>query len=380
MPAAVPYWTLSGFYFWYYAALGAFTPFFARWLHDLGHDGLAIGVIMAMWYFSRIVAPPAWSLLCARSREPVRWLQVGSVATALCFGGFLFARDLWTLILVMLAFGFFANAIMPQFEAITLDRLGTRRDRYGRIRLWGSLGFVAVAVGFGPLLDAAGSAALPTLMLPLFAAMCLAALANGGIGHAIDPIPVPPLREVLRRPAVRVFLLIVLLMQVAFGPFYVLYTLHLGANGHSGAVIGVLWGLGVLAEILVFVLMPQLLRRWRTATILQACLGLTVLRWLVVATLAESLPAMLLAQLVHALSFGAFHAACMQRVAEFFPGRLGQHGQGLVYGFSSGIGGVLGALLAGGLWELGGGRAAFLAAAVACAAGFWLARRPAANG
>ncbi len=375
MPGTPAYWRLSSFYFCYFAAIGAFTPYFARWLDAQGLSGLAIGSVMAMWYLSRVIAPPAWGLLCAGSRAPLRWLQFGSVAMGLSFAGFLLAQGLWSLLLVMLAFGAFANAILPQFEAITLDRLGERRDRYGRIRLWGSLGFLLVAVGYGPLLDRHGIEALPWLTLPLLLATCVAAFANGRVGHAVHTLPVPPLREVLRRPEVRRFLLVVLLMQIGFGPFYVVYSLHLAANGYSDSAIGLLWGLGVVAEIAVFLLMPQIFRRWSTTTVLLACLAASVLRWLLVASLPESLTAMVLAQCVHALSFGAFHAACMQQVTVFFPGRLGQHGQGLIFGFSSGIGGVVGAVLAGGLWQLAGGRGAFLAAALVCAGAFWLARR-----
>jgi PPP family 3-phenylpropionic acid transporter len=378
MPAAFPYWKLSSFYFWYLAALGAFTPFFARWLHELGLQGVAIGAVMAMWYLSRILAPPAWGALCARSSHPLRWLQFGCVAMTICFAGFLWARGFWPLLLTMLAFGSFANAVLPQFEAITLDRLGQRRHLYGRIRLWGSLGFLAVAVGYGPLLDVTGIAALPLLTLPLLVATVVAALANGRLDHAIDSAPVPRLREVLRRREVRAFFLMALLMQAAFGPFYVVYTLHLAQSGHSGLVIGLLWGLGVFAEILVFFFMGQVFRRWNTDGILLLCLAASVVRWIVVGGWPESLVLMALAQCVHALSFGAFHAACMQRVTEFFPGRLGQHGQGIMFGFSSGVGGVLGALMAGGLWQLGGGRAAFFASSAICAFAWllaWRARR-----
>lgn len=375
MPNAFPYWKISSFYFWYCAALGAFTPFFARWLHELGLEGLAIGTVMAMWYLSRIVAPPAWGALCARSASPLRWLQLGCLAMTLSFACFLLARGFWSLLLVMLAFGSFANAVLPQFEAITLDRLGDRRDRYGRVRLWGSLGFLVVAVGYGPLLDVTGVGALPLLTLPFLVATCLAALVNGRLAATVHVGQVPSLREVLRRPQVRAFFLIALLMQIGFGPFYVIYTLHLAANGHSGLVIGLLWGLGVVAEILVFLFMNRIFARWRTDAILSICLVATALRWLLVAGWPESLAVMLLAQCVHALSFGAFHAACMQRVTEFFPGRLGQHGQGIMFGFSSGVGGVLGALMAGGLWQASGGAGAFLAAAVVCALAWLLALR-----
>jgi len=375
MPNTLPYWRLSSFYFWYFAIIGAFSPYFARWLLGLGLSGFAIGTVMSLWYATRIVSPPAWSVMCSRSPSPQRWLHGGALATALCFTGFLFAREYWQLVLVMCAYGFFANAIMPQFEALTMARLGEQRSQYGRIRAWGSAGFLVVAAGFGPLLERLGLDMLPWLMLPLLAATALSAMTNTypPAVHLPDP-SLPTLRSVLARPAVRRFLLMVLLMQTAFGPFYVFYTIHLGEHGHDGDAIGLLWGLGVIAEIAVFLWIPRLLPRIDAGRILQVCLAVTVLRWAAVAVYPGSLPLMLGAQLLHALSFGAFHAACMQRIAEFFPGRLGQHGQGLLYGLSSGGGGVLGALMAGSLWQIGQGRAAFLGGAAVCVLGLLLAR------
>ncbi len=375
MPNPLPYWRLASFYFWYFTIIGGFSPYFARWLHGLGLSGFAIGTVMALWYGTRIVSPPAWSVLTSRSVAPERWLHLGAVAAALSFAGFLFARDYVALLLVMCAFGFFANAIMPQFEALTLSWLGEQRSQYGRIRAWGSLGFLLVAAGYGPLLDRIGPMQLPSVMLPLLTATALVALLNHypPQAHVADP-SLPRLRDVLARPAVRRFLLMVLLMQTAFGPFYVFYTIHLGNHGHRGDVIGLLWGLGVMAEILVFLWMPRVLPRIDAGRILQVCLAVTVLRWSLVALFPQSLSLMLAAQLLHALSFGAFHAACMQRIAEFFPGRLGQHGQGLLYGLSSGGGGVLGALMAGGLWQYGAGQAAFLGGASVCLIAWLLAR------
>jgi MFS transporter, PPP family, 3-phenylpropionic acid transporter len=371
----LPYWRLSSFYFWYFAIIGAFSPYFARWLKELGLSGVAIGSVMALWYGSRIVSPPLWSMLCARSPTPERWLHRGALLATLSFAGFLFARDYWALIAVMAAYGFFANAIMPQFEAMTLARLGPRRAEYGRIRAWGSAGFLIVASGYGPLLDAVGNHALPLLMLPLLAATVVSAFVNRAAPDLqLDPA-IPRLGDVLRRADVRNFLLVVLLMQTAFGPFYVFFTIHLGEHGHGGSIIGLLWGLGVLAEIGLFMLIPRFLARLDAGAILRFCIAVSILRWAVVALWPGSLPLMIGAQLLHALGFGAFHAACMVRVAEFFPGRLGQHGQGLLYGFSSGIGGVLGALMAGSLYQQGGGMAAFLGGAAVCGLAFVLAMR-----
>jgi PPP family 3-phenylpropionic acid transporter len=353
----------SAFYLCYYAALGAYTPYIGRWVASLGHGGYVVGAMLGLWYASRIVGPPLWIAASHRSTRQGRWFVAGTVLTMLCFAGFAFVRSAPALLAVMAVFGLFYNAVMPQFEAMTLAALGADTHRYGRIRVWGSIGFLVVASTYGALLDRLGDDAFPWLTLPLLAATVLAAWP-----HRHDPptpdAPAPRLDSSLwTRPGVRRFLAVALLMQLGFGPFYVFYTLHLQAAGHSGLAVGALWGLGVLVEIALFWHAPRLIARFGAMHLMAWCLGLTVLRWVVTAEFAASLPLMALAQALHAFSFAVFHACCMRRLVELFPGPLGKHGQGLLYGFSSGIGGVLGALAAATLWEHGGGAAAFLAGA-----------------
>jgi PPP family 3-phenylpropionic acid transporter len=374
--APLPYWRLSSFYFWYYAALGAFTPYFAQWLHDLGQDATAISALMALWYATRVFAPTLWSARTTASPQPIRWLRGGALLTLLAFAGFLFTERFIALFAVMLVFSFFCNAIMPQFEALTLDTLGSRRAEYGRLRVWGSVGFILVTLGYGWLLERHGSSILPALMLPLFAAMAISAFANRmPPAHAHETAAYPNAWEAFRRPGVAVFLAVAMLMQIGFGPYYVFFTLYLGEHGHGTDVIGALWSLGVLAEIGLFMLAPRLLHRFGPLRLLAWCLGLTSLRWLVTAFWPQSLPVLVAMQLLHAMSFGIFHAACMQLVASYFPGRLSAHGQALLYAVSSGIGGVIGASFAGLAWNFGGGMAAFVLAAFASAAGLALALR-----
>ena len=353
----------SIFYLFYYAALGAYTPYIGRWVASLGHGGWVVGAMLGLWYASRIVGPPLWIAASHRSPRQGRWFVAGTVLTMLCFFGFAFVRSAPALLAVMAVFGLFYNAVMPQFEAMTLAALGSDTHRYGRIRVWGSIGFLVVASTYGALLDRFGDAAFPWLTLPLLAATVLAAWPHRHDPPAADG-PAPRIDSSLwKRPGVRRFLAVALLMQLGFGPFYVFYTLHLQAAGHSGLEVGALWGLGVLVEIALFWHAPRLIERFGAPRLMAWCLGLTVLRWAVTAQFAASLPLMALAQAVHAFSFAVFHACCMRRLVVLFPGALGKHGQGLLYGFSSGIGGVLGALMAAALWEHGGGVAAFLAGA-----------------
>ena len=357
----------SVFYLCYYAALGAYTPYIGRWVASIGHGGYVVGAMLGLWYASRIVGPPVWIAASHRSQYQGRWFVAGTVLTMLCFAGFLFTRSAWSLLAVMAVFGLFYNAVMPQFEAMTLSALGADSHQYGRIRVWGSIGFLVVASTYGWLLDTFGDAAFPWLTLPLLAATVLAAWPHRHDPPAPD-VPAPRIEGSLwKRPGVRRFLAVALLMQLGFGPFYVFYTLHLQAAGHDGLAVGALWGLGVLIEIALFWHAPKLIARFGAVSLMAWCLGLTVVRWVLTAEFASSLALMALAQLAHAFSFAVFHACCMRRMADLFPGALGKHGQGLLYSFSSGIGGVLGALLASAMWEAGGGAAAFLAGAVATA-------------
>ena len=357
-------WRFAAFYACYYAALGAYTPYIGRWVDSEGFGGYVVGAMLALWYGTRVISPPLWALAVTRSARPGGWLVAGCALTLLAFAGFAFTHTALALLLVMSAFGLFFNAVMPQFEAMTLTALGSRANEYGRIRVWGSLGFLLVAGSYGALLDRWGNGMFVWLTLPLLAATLWAAAL-----HRHDPgperVPTPAdAGHLWRRPGVRRFLIVALLMQVSFGPFYVFYTLHLQAHGHSGLAVGALWAIGVLVEIALFWVAPQWIARFGAERLLPLCLGVTAARWIVTALFADSFAWMALAQATHALGFAMFHACNMRLMSVYFPGQRAATGQSLLYGFSSGIGGVLGAGLAALAWEQASGTAAFGAAAI----------------
>ena len=355
-PAAIPYGRLAGFYFAYYAALGAFTPYWSLYLASLGLQATAISVLMSLWYATRVVAPSAWATLAARSPRPIRWLWIGCALTLASFAALLAPHGFAGLFAAMTAFCFFYNAVMPQFESITLSHLGQRSERYGLIRVWGSIGFIAVVVAYGWLIDRLGVGTLPWLMLPLFALMLLFAF-----GSRYAQPPDEPARDAddgfrarLRRPQVVAFFVAAFLAQVSFGPFYTFFSIYLQDNGYAPTVQGLLWAVGVLVEIGVFFASVAIFRRWDAGKVLLAALLSAALRWWATGLWPDQLAVLLVAQASHALNFGAFFAASMQLLARFFPGRMNGHGQGVFYGLSSGVGGVVVALLAGQLWRFGG--------------------------
>jgi PPP family 3-phenylpropionic acid transporter len=369
----------SLFYFWYYAGLGAFSPYIGRFVDSLGHSGYVLGLMMALWYGSRIVGPPAWNALTSRTGRPGIYLLLGTVFTLVVCAGFTTFHTALGLCMVMALFGLAVNPLLPQFEHMTLSALGERNADYGRIRVWGSIGFLLVASSYGWLLDRFGAQNFPWFVLPLYFAAVLAALPHWHARPPRDERPHAPVRELLRRPGIPRFLLVAMLMQTSFGAFYVFYTLHMQAAGHAGLAVGLLWGVGVLSEIAMFWVMPRLFARHDAGKLLSFCLAVTALRWLLTALFPSQLLLMFAVQLLHAFSFAVFQSCCMRQMAESFPGREGATGQALLYSLSSGVGGVIGALLASRLWGWHGGLAAFLGAALVVAIA-WLvyALRPAA--
>jgi len=374
----LPFVRLSGFYFAYYAALGAFTPYWGLYLKARGMDVAAISVLMSLWYATRIVAPSTWTTLAAHSPAPINWLRFGCFLTLASFTAFLLPLGFAGLFVVMCVFCFAYNAVMPQFESITMSHLGVRSDRYGLIRVWGSVGFILVVALYGILVDRIGIASLPWLMLPLFAGLLVSAYCNQYArltDEVHDPDP-HSFRQRLKRPQVIAFFAAAFLAQVSFGPYYTFFSIYLTEHGYSASMLGMFWTVGVVAEIGVFFLASRIFRRWDAGKVMVFALLSAALRWWMTAIWPDNTAVLLLAQLTHALNFGAFFAAVMQLLVRFFPGRMNGHGQGVFYGLSSGVGGVVGALAAGQLWHLGGHFAFLVSSGVALVAAaiawYWL--------
>jgi PPP family 3-phenylpropionic acid transporter len=167
-------------------------------------------------------------------------------------------------------------------------------------------------------------------------------------GHL--PLDQEPLRRVLGRPIVLSLLSVCFLMQASHGPYYAFFTLYLEDNGYSRAVIGQLWALGVVAEIVVFLLLPRWLPRYGARCLLLVATALTTLRWLLTAGFAANVPVIIFAQTLHAASFGLYHAVAIYLVHTLFTGIHQGRGQALYSSISFGAGGAVGSLVSGYLW------------------------------
>lgn len=368
--APMPYVRLSGFYFFYFALLGTLVPYWALWLQSQGHEAVVIGWLMGMLHVSRILAPNLWGWLADRTGRRMRIIRLGALAAWLIFILIHWQHSVPGIALVMLGFSFFWNAVLPQFEVITLEYLGREQARYSRIRLWGSVGFVCAVVLIGQLLDRTGIVVLPWVVLMLLWLIWLnTLLLPAPAAETGMRLPAHSrLGPILRQPQVIAFFAVCFLVQFSHGPYYTFYSVMLQEQGYTRGAIGLLWALGVMAEIVLFVVMPRLLEAFSLRGIMLVSLLLCVLRWGLTGLWPDQLHVMLFAQLLHAATFGSLHAVGIALVQHYFDAATRGRGQALFSSLGFGAGGAVGAVLAGQLWAPLGQNVFLLAAGAAVVA------------
>lgn len=371
----MPYWRLAGFYFFYFSVLGALVPYWGLYLKSVGFSPVDIGSLTAIFMLSRIVAPNLWAYIADHREDRMRVVRIASFLTVVLFAGVFGGTGFWWLAFVMLSYSFFWNASLPLIEVQVMHHTRHRPGAYGRVRLWGSLGFIGSVIALGPIIDLAGPWwILPALTL-LMVGIWLYSLTlpeSELAGHMEHPGPF--LKTVLR-PEVLAFLGACLLMQVSHGPYYTFYSIYLEGHGYSKTVIGLLWAYAVAAEIGVFLVMPRILGHYGIRAVLLTSFLLAAGRWLLIGYFPDSLALLIVAQTLHAASFGTFHAAGMQTVYRFFVGRHQHRGQAVYSTVAFGVGGAIGSYYSGHTWETLGPGLTFAIAAGAATLAFAVAWR-----
>lgn len=359
---------LSAFYFLFFAHAGAYVAYFPLYLASRELSAVEIAWVLALPALARIVAPAAWGWLADRTGAHRGIVAFSCAVTAVAFAVLPFTPHIAALIALM---SVLSAGALPLVEAITLGALAGQSGRYGPIRLWGSVGFLATVLGGGAWLDRQPVVTVPWAIAAfMLAALAAALLLPRGHTHEVTqraPLPLTPELAALLRAG--------FCNAVAHGALYAFLSLHLEREGYSGTMIGVLWTLGVAAEIVVFLYLPQLFRRFSLSTILVFSLASGVVRFLAIGWVPGELWLVLLAQLLHAATFGSFHAAAVAAVHRVCPEAAQARGQTLFSSVSYGAGAAAGLVIAGWAWEAGGARLAFTASAAAAAAGVFFALR-----
>lgn len=364
MPSTSILVRLAGFYFLYYAIVGTFLPYWNLYLEHQKFSHFEIGLLSTIAVLTRFVAPFVWGWLSDRTGKRMLWIRIATCVESLIWLTIFFIdKKFQSIAIIMLIFSFFQNAILAQFEGVTLFWLADHKQQlYGKIRQWGSIGFIVGVVTIGVILEFINIQQLPLLLLAVSLLAFLWSFLIAEPQHAPQAQKkLEPILPVLKRPVVYSFFIIEFILLFSHAPFYSFYTNYLNQNGFSTIEISMLWSVGVLAEILMFACAYRLMQHFSWRRLVCICLILTSLRWIVVGLFPTQLMWQFLAQCVHAFSFGLFHLIAMQVIFQHFS--QGQQGRGqALYSTMWGLGVASGSLLAGQYWQLLSGETIFILA------------------
>ncbi len=374
---------LSSSYFFYFAILGLISPYLSVFLDGKGFNSLELGEIFAILTATKIIAPSLWAILADKTGKQLQIIRLGALLALFSFILLFWLDSFWSISICLAFFSLFWTAILPQLEVLTLNSVRRSSKIYARIRLWGSLGFIALAVFAGQVMEyyqqldlsnahwysfteafiLMGTAILVFLLLStLF-------IKPQRMAKSIQKEPLA-ISSKLMSPRFVVFFIAGLLLQISFGPYYGFFALFLRDLSYSGFAVGLLISLGVVAEILIFIFASYFFKSFSLKALLVFSLVVTAIRWALVALYADSIWLLAFTQLIHAASFALFHSASMIFISNHFTSCQQSRGQAIYLGGVYGVGGAIGAYVAGILWLDGlGADTAFITASAAALLG-----------
>ncbi len=354
MPASSQLAALSALVATYFAHIGFFNPYLPLWLKDMGLSLVAISVLVSLQSASRLIAPYAWGWLSDRTGRRSWLLRYGATASLV------FASGLWIdggfawLFVVLLLLFCHTSSMMPMSEAL-LTQLVSRDGsfdtrRYGRVRVFGSVGFLVTVIVAGWWFERFGMNQFPLITLITIGAVAWSAWRLPSVREpASDPQTQPSVLPLLRRRPIQLFFVSAFFHVLTHISVYVFFSLYLDELGYSKTTIGLMWALSVLVEIAWFFTQSRWLPIWPLGQWLVICAGVMALRMLVTAGAADVLWALVLAQCLHAITFATHHTVCIAWLSQHFSGPLRGRGQALytviAYGLTGVLGGVVGGLI-----------------------------------
>jgi PPP family 3-phenylpropionic acid transporter len=353
---------LSIQYFLYFGVLGLFLPYFNLYCYHLGFSGFEIGVLSSVRTLTTALFPMVWGALADRFfiRRPIYILC--SFASTAIWALYLLTADFWIMLSITVFYGIFYAPIISFLESFSMDLLGREKTRYGQLRAWGSFAFILIVIVTGRLIDAFSTEIIIIMILA------------GSLLHAFLSTAIPPAggvktagfsanaRTLINR-RVMVFLFCAFMMLVSHGTYYGFLSIHLENLGFSGSFIGIAWAVASTAEILVMVNSERMLRRFSHEKILIVAFGAAVIRWGIL-YFATAAPLILFSQILHAMTYGAFHVASILYMDKLTPASAKTLGQAVNNAVTYGFGIMAGFLFNGYFFEIIGAPTLFAISAL----------------
>jgi PPP family 3-phenylpropionic acid transporter len=354
-------------YFLYFGAMGVFLPYFNLYCLEIGFSGIQIGSLSAVRAAVMILFSLFWGLLADRKglRRPIYVLC--SFASTALWSLFLLTTDFGFMLAITVVYGVFYAPIISFLEAFAMDVLGNSKHRYGATRAWGSIAFITVVLVLGQVVDRYGVAIVVAVVLAISAAQAATAITMPRI-NVQRPDPVHGDGSLFSGHTL-VFLLCAFLMLVSHGAYYGFFSIHLAELGLGGSFIGLCWALASAAEVVVMINSTRLFARFSFKRVLGFSFAVAVVRWGILYA-AESAALILASQLLHAVTYGAFHMAGILYMDQLAPASDKTLGQVLNNAATYGLGLTVGFFASGALYDAGNSAPLFMfSAAVALTGG-----------
>jgi PPP family 3-phenylpropionic acid transporter len=359
-------------YFLYFGVLGIFLPFFNLYCYYLGFSGFRIGILSAVRSVALVLFPLVWGALADRlnARRPIYILCC--FCSALIWMLYLFTVDFWPMLAITIFYGIFFSPIISFLEAFTMDILGKEKKSYGRIRVWGSISFIVVVLVLGKIIDLYSVEIIVVLILAGSLMLSVISTQVPGLQIAKKKRLSGGAKSLLDRH-VLVFLFCAFLMLVSHGAYYGFFSIHLENLGFESTFIGLAWALASVSEILVMLRSDQIFNRFSIKTVLIFSFMVAALRWFIL-FFVQSATAILIAQVLHAVTYGTFHIASILYIDHLAPDKAKTLGQAVNNATSYGLGLMVGFFINGYLYEITGSFTLFMISSLIALCGgliFW---------
>jgi PPP family 3-phenylpropionic acid transporter len=345
-------------YFLYFGVMGIYLPYFNLYLYHINLSGFQIGVLSALRSVLLVLFPVLWGMLADRLQARKVIYVACNIASAIIWSLYLLTTRFEWLVMITLGYGIFFSPVISFLEAFTMDVLGKEKKRYGRTRAWGSIAFIAIVILVGRAIDN-----YPVgVILPLILA--------GGFMQSLVSLGVPSVRIARLKGLSRdtgqltsqksiVFLICAFLMLLSHGAYYGFFSIHLEKLGFDKTFIGVSWAVASTAEIIVMVHSGRLFKRFSLENVMIFSLSIAAMRWFLL-SFVDSGPVILVTQVLHAFTYGAFHMASILYIDALSSEASKTLGQAVNNAVSYGLGLMAGFFLSGYLYETIGSHGLFM--------------------
>ncbi len=321
-----------------FLVIGAYVPFLPIWLEGKGISKVEIGLIFAVSLWAKIPIGLLVSSIADQTGDRKKILVAASFITFAGFCVFPFLNGFWPILVAWAVVGTLLTTLIPLADNLAIIAVKRIQMDYGKVRLWGSVAFILVSILGGYYLELQGDSPAAVLHLLLFGSLLIviSALAVPNLHEAPRKHQKLALFELLRVPTFVVFVCTAAVLQASHAALYGFATLHWKAAGIDKTTIGFLWAEGVVVEIIFLAFSTHLLQRLGTPKLFLLAGTAGILRWLVLGS-TTSVPILVLAQVLHALTFAGTLIASIGFISSRVPRDQSATAQGLYDGLAMGF-------------------------------------------